>query len=284
MKSVVITGASTGIGRATAEYLASRGWRVFAGVRKAEDGAPLVASQPNITPIIIDVTKDDQIAAAAETVSDALNGETLAGLVNNAGIAIMGPLALQPMETIRLHFDVHVLGTVATTQSFLPLLGMDQERSGDPGRIVNISSFGGRLASPFLGAYCAAKHAIESLTHSFRRELLVYGIDAVVVAPGAIKTPIWDKAEEEKKKSPYAGTVWDEPMEKYNQMFLEAGEKGWPAEKVAEMIETALIDPSPKAHYALGPDKLVNYTIAQRMPKRLVDKGMGQRFGLLPET
>ncbi|MEM8635044.1 MAG: SDR family NAD(P)-dependent oxidoreductase [Pseudomonadota bacterium] len=284
MKSVMVTGASTGIGRATAEYLAANGWRVFAGVRKQEDGAPLAAAQPNITPVIIDVTKDDEIAAAAEAVSEALGGETLTGLVNNAGIAIMGPLALQPMETIRLHFDVHVLGTVATTQAFLPLLGMDADRKGEPGRIVNISSFGGRLASPFLGAYCAAKHAIESLTHSFRRELLVYGIDAIVVAPGAIKTPIWDKAEEEKKKSPYAGTVWDEPMEKYNEMFLEAGEKGWPAEAVAQTIETALSDPSPKAHYALGPDKLVNYTIAQRMPKRIVDKGMGQRFGLLPQT
>ncbi|MEM6899391.1 MAG: SDR family NAD(P)-dependent oxidoreductase [Pseudomonadota bacterium] len=284
MKSVMVTGASTGIGRATAEYLAANGWRVFAGVRKQEDGAPLAAAQSNITPVIIDVTKDDEIAAAAEAVSEALGGETLAGLVNNAGIAIMGPLALQPMETIRLHFDVHVLGTVATTQAFLPLLGMDADRKGEPGRIVNISSFGGRLASPFLGAYCAAKHAIESLTHSFRRELLVYGIDAIVVAPGAIKTPIWDKAEEEKKRSPYAGTVWDEPMEKYNEMFLEAGEKGWPAEAVAQTIETALSDPSPKAHYALGPDKLVNYTIAQRMPKRIVDKGMGQRFGLLPQT
>ncbi|MEO1406211.1 MAG: SDR family NAD(P)-dependent oxidoreductase [Pseudomonadota bacterium] len=284
MKSVMITGASTGIGRATAEYLAANGWQVFAGVRKPEDGTPLSAAQPNITPVIIDVAKDDQIAAAAETVAEALNGETLGGLINNAGIAVMGPLALQPMETIRLHFDVHVMGTVATTQAFLPLLGMDTSRKGSPGRIVNISSFGGRLASPFLGAYCAAKHAIESLTHSFRRELMVYGIDAVVVAPGAIKTPIWDKAEEEKKKSPYAGTVWDEPMQKYNEMFLEAGEKGWPAEKVAQTIEMALSDPSPKAHYALGPDKLVNYTIAQRMPKRLVDKGMGQRFGLIPET
>ncbi|MEO0882927.1 MAG: SDR family NAD(P)-dependent oxidoreductase [Pseudomonadota bacterium] len=284
MKSIMITGASTGIGRATAEYLAARGWRVFAGVRRAEDGEPLVAAQPTITPVIIDVTKDEQIAAAVDAVSSALNGETLGGLVNNAGIAVMGPLALQPMDTIRLHFDVHVLGTVAVTQAFLPLLGMDTDRSGGPGRIVNISSFGGRLASPFLGAYCAAKHAIESLTHSFRRELLVFGIDAVVVAPGAIKTPIWDKAEEEKKKNPYAGTVWDEPMEKYNQMFLEAGEKGWPAEKVAATIETALTDPSPKAHYALGPDKLVNYDIAQRLPKRIVDKGMGQRFGLLQDS
>ncbi|MEM9669984.1 MAG: SDR family oxidoreductase [Pseudomonadota bacterium] len=284
MKSVVITGASTGIGRATAEYLASQGWRVFAGVRKEADGAPLVAAQPNIVPIIVDVTKEEQIASAVETVSDALNGEKLAGLINNAGIAIMGPLAVQPMETVRLHFDVHVLGTVAVTQGFLPLLGMDTERTGDPGRIVNISSFGGRLASPFLGTYCAAKHAIESLTHSFRRELMIYGIDAIVVAPGAIKTPIWDKAEEEKKKDPYAGTIWAEPMRKYNEMFLEAGEKGWPAEKVAQTIETALSDPSPKAHYALGPDKLVNYTIAQRVPKRLVDRGMGQRFGLLPKT
>lgn len=283
MKSVVITGASTGIGRATAEYLAQKGWKVFAGVRKEADGEPLVAAQPNITPIIIDVTKADQIETAARQVSEALDGRKLNGLVNNAGIAIMGPLALQPLDTIRLHFDVHVIGMMAVTQAFLPLLGMETERTGVPGRIVNISSFGGRLASPFLGAYCAAKHAIESLTHSLRRELLLYDINASVVAPGAIKTPIWDKAEEEEKKTPYANTVWDASMSRYNDVFLEAGEKGWPAETVAKTIETALTASSPKPHYALGPDKLINYDIAQRLPKRLVDKGMARNFGLLPE-
>ncbi|MEL6324657.1 MAG: SDR family NAD(P)-dependent oxidoreductase [Pseudomonadota bacterium] len=283
MKSVVITGASTGIGRTTAEYLAQKGWKVFAGVRKAEDGEPLVKAHPSIQPIIIDVTQPDQIEAAASSVRTALDGEKLSGLINNAGIAVMGPLAIQPFETIKLHFDVHVLGTIAVTQAFLPDLGMNTELTGAPGRIVNISSFGGRLASPFLGAYCAAKHAIESLTHSMRRELLLFGIDAIVVAPGAIKTPIWDKAEEEEKKQPYKGTPWETSIEKYNDMFMEAGRNGFAPERVAETIETALTDPTPKAHYALGPDKLVNYEIAQRLPERWVDKGMGKRFELLPE-
>jgi NAD(P)-dependent dehydrogenase (short-subunit alcohol dehydrogenase family) len=283
MKTIVITGASTGIGRATAEHLASRGWKVFAGVRKEADGAPLVEAQPNIIPIIIDVVKADQIRAAAHTVSAHLEGRTLDGLINNAGIANMGPLPVQPMDEIRMHFDINVLGAIEVSQNFLPLLGMDEGRQGAPGRIINISSFGGRIPSPFLGAYCATKAALESLTDSMRRELLPFGVDAITIAPGAIKTPIWDKAEEQDAKAPYSNTVWAEPQKKYTNMFLEAGEKGWPAIKIAELIETALTDAKPKAYYAAGPEKFSNYSMVRRLPKRLLDKGMGKRFGLLKD-
>ncbi|MEL7128259.1 MAG: SDR family oxidoreductase [Pseudomonadota bacterium] len=280
MKSVVITGASSGIGRATAEFLAGKGWTVFAGVRKAADGEPLVAAQPTIQPLILDVAKSDQIADAADTVAAALQGAKLSGLINNAGIANIGPLPLQPIDEIRAHFDVNVLGLIEMTQAFAPLLGMDTSRTGPSGRIINISSFGGRLPAPFLGAYTATKAAVESLTDSFRRELIVYGIDAICIAPGAIKTPIWDKAEEKDKAQPYSNSPWAEPVSKFTKGFLEAGENGWPAEQLAELIETALIDPSPKAHYAAGPEKLVNYTIASRLPKRLLDKGFWNRFGM----
>ena len=280
MKSVVITGASTGIGRATAEYLAGKGWHVFAGVRKQKDGEPLVAANANITPIMIDVAKSDQIRTAAETVSKALEGRTLDGLINNAGIANIGPLPLQPIDEVRAHFNINVLGLVETSQAFCPLLGMDTDRKGEPGRIINISSFGGRMAAPFLGAYTATKAAVESLTDSFRRELLVYGIDCITIAPGAIKTPIWDKAEEKDKGQPYANSPWAKPVQKFTKSFLEAGENGWPAEKLAEKIEMALTDPSPKAYYAYGPGKLVNYTIASRLPKRMLDKGFANRMGL----
>lgn len=280
MKSVVITGASTGIGRATAEYLAGKGWKVFAGVRKEKDGEPLVAAHANITPVIIDVAKSDQIRAAADRVSDALEGHTLDGLINNAGIANIGPLPLQPMDEVRAHFNINVLGLVETSQAFCPHLGMDTDRKGEPGRIINISSFGGRMAAPFLGAYSATKAAVESLTDSFRRELLVYGIDCITIAPGAIKTPIWDKAEEKDKSRPYSNSPWAKPVQKFTQSFLEAGENGWPADQLAEKIEMALTDPSPKAYYAFGPEKLVNYTIASRLPKRVLDKGFANRMGL----
>lgn len=282
MKSVVITGASTGIGRATAEYLARQGWKVFAGVRKQADGDLLTASNPAIIPLILDVTKTEQIAKAAQHVSQALGGEKLGGLVNNAGVAMIGPLALQPLDEIRQHFDINVLGLLAAVQGFAPLLGMETERTGTPGRIVNISSFGGKMAAPFLGAYSATKHAVESLTDSLRRELIVFGIDAICVAPGAIKTPIWDKAEEDEKRGPYANTRWAGPVRQFTKGFLEAGEKGWPPEDIAKVIETALCDPSAKAHYAVGPEKLVNYSIARRLPKRMLDKGFSRRFGMEP--
>lgn len=282
MKSVVITGASTGIGRATAEYLAAKGWTVFAGVRKQADADVLLASNPSIRPIILDVTNADQIAQAVKEVAKELGNEKLGGLINNAGIALIGPLAVQPLDEIRQHFDINVIGLLAMVQEFAPLLGMEMERTGAPGRIVNISSFGGRMAAPFLSAYSATKHAVESLTDSLRREFVVYGIDAICVAPGAIKTPIWDKAEEADARGPYANTRWAGPVRQFTKGFLEAGEKGWPAERIAEIIETALTDPAPKAHYAVGPEKLVNYSIARRMPKRLLDKGFARRFGMEP--
>jgi len=280
MKTLLITGASTGIGRATAEYMAGKGWKVFAGVRKAADGAPLVAAQPSIVPLIIDVTKPDQIRAAVEAITPELEGRTLTALINNAGVANIGPLPLQPMDEVRAHFDINVLGLIEMTQNALPLLGMDQTRSGPPGRIINISSFGGRMAAPFLSAYCATKAAVESITDSFRRELIPFGIDAITLAPGAIKTPIWDKAKERDEKRPYANTVWADAIDTFTKGFLEAGENGWPVEKLAAMIEDILTSPSPKAYYAVGPDKFVNYTIASRLPKRMLDKGMARQYDI----
>jgi len=262
MKTLLITGASTGIGRATAEYMAGKGWKVFAGVRKAADGAPLVAAQPSIVPLIIDVTKPDQIRAAVEAITPELEGRTLTALINNAGVANIGPLPLQPMDEVRAHFDINVLGLIEMTQNALPLLGMDQTRAGPPGRIINISSFGGRMPAPFLSAY------------------IPFGIDAITLAPGAIKTPIWDKAKERDEKRPYANTVWADAIDTFTKGFLEAGENGWPVEKLAAMIEDILTSPSPKAYYAVGPDKFVNYTIASRLPKRMLDKGMARQYDI----
>lgn len=280
MKTVVITGASTGIGRAAAEYLAAQGWKVFAGVRKHSDGEPLKQASENITPLILDVAKPDQVKAGVATVKKALDGKRLDGLVNNAGIALMGPLALQPIEEIEQHFDVNVLGLMRSTQAFLPLLGMDETLTGPPGRIVNISSVGGRLSSPFLGAYAATKHAVEALTDSLRRELVVYGIDAIAIGPGSVKTPIWDKAEDMNRHAPYAGTVWEKPIEQFSDVMLKGGRDGLPPEEIAKVIETALGASKPKARYAPVPDKLTNWVIPTRLPKRWLDRIFWKRFGL----
>ena len=208
MKTVVITGASTGIGRSGAEHLAAQGWQVFAGIRKEQDGDALIAADDRIKPILLDVTQPDQVDAAVETVRAALDGQKLAGLVNNAGIANMGPLALQPLDQFKSHFDVNVFGLLRASQAFAPLLGMDETLSGPAGRIINITSVGGRLASPFLGAYTATKHAVESMTDSLRRELVIFGIDAIAIGPGAVRTPIWDKAESDNSSNPYSNSPW----------------------------------------------------------------------------
>ncbi|MEO0722056.1 MAG: SDR family oxidoreductase [Pseudomonadota bacterium] len=283
MKTVVITGASTGIGRATAEYFANKGWTVFAGVRKEEDGAALKASASgDLRPILLDVAKPDHVDAAVVEVAKALDGKTLTGLVNNAGIANMGPLALQPLDEFQSHFDVNVFGLLRTTQAFLPLLGMDTDRTGSPGRIVNITSVGGKLSAPFLGAYTATKHAVEAMTDSLRRELVVYGIDAIAVGPGAVKTPIWDKAEQRNESGPYSNTRWSTSIDRFEQVMLDGGRTGLEPQTIARVIETALSDGSPKARYAPVPNKLTNFTIPTRLPKRWVDKIFWGRFDLKP--
>ena len=281
MKTVIITGASTGIGAGAARHLAAKGWRVYAGVRKHADGEMLkLKSSGVLRPIILDVTKPDQVAAAVETVSEALGGERLAGLVNNAGIAKMGPLAIQPMEDFRAHFEVNVFGLLAMTQACVPLLGADPARKDPPGRIVNITSVGGRLSSPFLGAYAATKHAVEAMTDSLRRELVIYGIDAIAIGPGSVKTPIWDKAEKDNTEGPYASSDWGESLKQFEQVMLSGGRSGLTPEEIAGYIETALAADKPKARYAPVPDKLTNWTIPTRLPKRMLDKIFWKRFGL----
>ena len=281
MKTVIITGASTGIGAGAARYLAAEGWRVFAGVRKHADGEMLkLKSSGDLRPILLDVTKPEQVAAAVETVSAALEGERLAGLVNNAGIAKMGPLAIQPMEDFRAHFEVNVFGLLTMTQACVPLLGSDPARTGSPGRIVNITSVGGRLSSPFLGAYTATKHAVEAMTDTLRRELVIYGIDAIAIGPGSVKTPIWDKAEADNTEGPYAASDWSDSLKQFEQVMLSGGRSGLTPEEIAGYIETALADEKPKARYAPVPDKLTNWTIPTRLPKRMLDGIFWKRFGL----
>ncbi len=283
MKTVVITGASTGIGRATAEYLAAQGWQVFAGIRKEADGAALVDADDRIKPILLDVTQPEQVDAAVETVRAALDGQKLAGLVNNAGIANMGPLALQPLDQFEAHFSVNVFGLLRASQAFAPLLGMDESLEGAPGRIVNITSVGGRLSAPFLGAYTATKHAVESITDSLRRELVLFGIDAIAVGPGAVKTPIWDKAEESNSSNPYANSPWAKPIEIFSETMLDGGRTGLDPIIIAKTIETALSAKKPKARYAPVPDKLTNFTLPMLLPKRVVDGFFWKRFGMSPK-
>lgn len=280
MPSVLITGASTGIGRAAAEHFARKGWTVFAGVRKEADGIALTDAEPEIRPLILDVAKPDQVHFAIDEINKVIGHTTLTGLVNNAGIAMMGPLALQPMDEIRQHFEVNVFGLLAMTKAASPLLGLDETRQGSPGRIVNITSVGGKLASPFLGSYTATKHAVESITDSFRREFIPFGIDAISIGPGAVRTPIWDKAEEKDKDTPYADTPWGDSIKAFAETMLKGGREGLTPESIAEVIDEALTAKKPKARYAPVPDKLTNFTLPMILPKRTVDSFFAKKFGL----
>ncbi len=281
MKSVVITGASTGIGWATAKLLLERGFRVFGSVRKQADADRLRGEfGVNFTPLLFDVTDEAAVLAAAREVRAALGGETLFGLVNNAGIAVAGPVLELAADEFRRQMDVNVIGPIIATQAFGPLLGSDLSLKGPRGRIVMISSVAGKNGNPLMSAYSASKHAIEGLSESLRREMMLFGIDVIVIAPGAVKTPIWSKAEEV-DISAYKNSPFFPALERIRKFMLHLGETGLPAEKIAEQIADALTSASPKVRYQITPDPM-RHLITAVLPKRMVDKIIAKRLGLMP--
>src|SRR4051794_19203021 len=202
MRSVVVTGASTGIGYGAAKVLTERGFRVFGSVRSEADAGRLQAALGrDFSPLLFDVTDEAAVQASAARVRQALEGEPLFGLVNNAGIAVHGPLLYVPIEEFRQQLEVNLTGQLIVTQAFAPLLVAGGVAAGPmpaavrAGRIVMMSSIGGRNASPFIGPYNASKFALEGLSESLRRELMLFGIDVIIIAPGAVATPIWEKAD-----------------------------------------------------------------------------------------
>jgi NAD(P)-dependent dehydrogenase (short-subunit alcohol dehydrogenase family) len=281
MQSVVITGASTGIGWATAKLLLDRGFRVFGSVRKQADADRLKGEfGANFTPLLFDVTDEAAVLAAAREVRTALNGETLTGLVNNAGIAVAGPLLQLPADQFRRQMDINVIGPIISTQAFGPLLGADPSLKGPKGRIVMISSVAGKNGNPLSSAYSASKHAIEGLSESLRREMMLFGIDVIIVAPGAVKTPIWGKAGDVDvsafQNSPYAPA-----LEKVRQFTKHLSEIGLPPEKIAAAIAEALTSAHPKVRYQITPDPM-RHLITGVLPKRMVDRIIAKRLGLTP--
>src|SRR5882672_5860862 len=281
MRSVVITGASTGIGWATAKLLLDRGFRVFGSVRKQADADRLKQQfGASFTPLLFDVTDEAQVLAAAREVRAELEGETLAGLVNNAGIAVAGPVLDLSADEFRRQLDVNVIGPIIATQAFGPLLGADPSLHGPKGRIVMISSVAGKNGNPLMSAYSMSKHAIEGLSESLRREMMLFGIDVIVIAPGAVKTPIWSKAEEV-DISAYKNSPFFPALERIRKFMLHLGETGLPAEKIAERIAEALTSAHPKVRYQITPDPM-RHLITAVLPKRMVDKISAKRLGLLP--
>jgi len=270
--TVLITGASTGIGAACALRLAAAGMHVYAGVREDAAGAALRAQNAAlITPLHLDVTDAESIVAAVATLEAQLGEAGLNGLVNNAGIAIGGPLEVLPMHEIRRQFDVNVFGALAVTQAFLPQLRRAR------GRIVNMGSIAGRIALPFLGPYCMSKSALRAMTHALRLEVDAWGIDVALVEPGAIATPIWKKSNA--AADVMQATLQNDTLAHYSRhlegirrVIAKAEEQAISADAVARAVEHALTAARPKTEYLVGNDARMRAAINAVLPQFLQDR------------
>jgi len=277
VRSVLITGASTGIGRATALQLDAAGWRVFAGVRKEADGEALrEAGSERLVPLILDITDGEQIAAAAARIGAEDGG--LDGLVNNAGIGIPSPLETIPIERFRRQVEVNLTGHVAVTQAMLPSIRRAR------GRIVFISSIGGRIAFPLGGAYHAAKFGIEAVGDVFRQELHTWGISVSIVEPGSIDTPIWERGErnldEVGERSAEREALYGKAIEGYRKVSRRLAQRGIPPEKVAAAIEHALSARRPRSRYLVGLDVKLQVRIKPLIPTPIFDRIVRRATGV----
>jgi NAD(P)-dependent dehydrogenase (short-subunit alcohol dehydrogenase family) len=275
-ETVVVTGASTGIGAATARLLVAHGFRVFGSVRRPADGERLAREiGPGFLPLVFDVTDESAIARAAARVGDALGDRTLFGLVNNAGIAVLGPLLYLPADDLRRQLEVNLLGPLVVSQQFAGFLGTDPRRTGARGRIVMMSSVAGRNASPFLGAYNASKFGLEGLSESLRRECMLFGIDVIVIAPGAIATPIWDKADLLDPES-FSHTAYA-PSIQIAKGAIAEGRRGFPPERIAHTVMHALTTRRPKVRYTVTPSPF-KHLLTRLLPKRTLDRIVARRL------
>jgi NAD(P)-dependent dehydrogenase (short-subunit alcohol dehydrogenase family) len=276
MPAVLVTGAAKGIGEACVLRLAQHGHQVFAGVRRAQDGAALRARAAGIVPVLLDVTDASQIAAAATLLEQQTGQRGLAGVVNNAGIAVAGPLEFLPLSELRKQFEVNVIGQLAVTQALLPLLRKAR------GRVVNIGSVSGRSALPMTGAYAASKHALEALSDALRVELMPWGLHVALVEPGVIATPIWQTsiaaAEHTMEGLPargleYYGAILDALKENVGSN----AQSGLPPDRVARVVQHALFSPRPHTRYVVGRDARLRLLL-EKLPDRWRDHLIRRRL------
>ena len=266
MRKILITGASTGIGRAIALALDEEGWQVFAGVRSQKDGKSLKSeSSENLVPIILDITKKEHIKKAVEKIGDSLHG-----LINNAGIVSPGPLELMPIKDIKEQLDVNVVSQISVTQSFLPSLRNSQ------GRIIFMSSVSGMMVFPLLGAYAASKHALEAIGDGFRRELKKWDIKVSIIEPGSMKTPIWKKTlgrgSAQMKDIPKEKLkLYENEINSLLKGASEAEKKALDVQYVVDAVLDALDSSHPKTRYIVGPIHKIKTIIARFLPDSFLD-------------
>src|ERR1700735_4784920 len=280
-KDVVVTGVSTGIGWGTTKVLVSKEFRVFGSVRKQADADRLQKqTDAGFVPLVMDITDAEAVHQAAQKVGSMTGDRNLIGLVNNAGMVVSGPLLyLRPSE-YRRQLEVNMVSPLVVIQAFAPLLGTDKKRQGTPGRIVNITSSVAKVAIPLLGAYSASKFGLEGMSDALRRELMLFGIDVVMIEPGTVNTSMYDKGEKE-DLSEFKQTEYWEAVQNFQKFIVtEARTNGLSPERLGEAVHVALSTAKPKARYAVVPQRFKNWTLPRLLPTRMLDSGLAKRLGL----
>ena len=276
-KSILITGVSSGIGHGTLSYFVKKGFHVYGSVRNSKDANKLKKIfRENFTPLIFDVTKEAQVKKAASIVKKDLKNSNLLALVNNAGVAISGPILLQKVKDFEKQININLNGAFRVLKFFAPLCGAEKNNNSKKGVIFNISSISGKIGMPGVGAYTASKFGLEGLSHSLRRELIRYGVDVVIIGPGPIKSEIFDKIDkkflETLKKSDYAKVAKNIPKRMKNAKKI-----AFPPEEVGKLIFNALHDPNRKTRYTMTPNKLMYWTLPMLITDRMLDKMVTKR-------
>ena len=270
-ENIFITGISTGIGLDAVRILVDEGYHVYGSVRKAEDKERLLKQFPTgLQVLMMDVTDDTAIEEAYNIVETSLQGLPLKALINNAGLAIPGPLMLMSDEEFRYQMEVNVFSVRKITNKFLPLLGFKEDFPHPPGKIINISSISGIFNNPFNGAYSISKHALESMNDVYRRELLKFGIDVIAIEPGPIKTAIWKKNIGGLDK--YVDSVYGDILSKADKMIQQADENALPVERVSKLILKIIESDRPKTRYIIHKNPRLFKIFAKYLPDRMQDK------------
>jgi len=281
MKFILVTGASTGIGYSAVEHLIRSGYGVFGSVRKQEDASRLQSDfGDNFIPLIFDVTDEQAVLDSVETVKSKMGpGDQLISIVNNSGIALGGPIQFLPTDVYRKQFEVNLFGVVNVTRSYLKLLGAERGAS-HRGRVVMISSVSGKRSYPFVSPYTASKHALEAFSDSLRREMMLYGVKVVIIEPGPIKTPIWDKTPSV-EDNPFLGTDYESSLRKfYGQMVTKGKHEGLPVERVGKLIEKVITIKNPKTRYVITGRKWLDFILPGILPDRMLDKLFAKFLGI----
>jgi len=281
-KDVVITGVSTGIGWGTAKVLISKGFRVFGSVRKEADANRLRKEfGDGFVPLMMDITDADAVHQAAQKVGSMIGDRNLVGLVNNAGIVVSGPLLyLRPSE-YRRQLEANMISPLVVIQAFAPFLGTDKKRQGPAGRIVNISSTGAKVAIPLIGGYSSSKAGLEGMSDALRQELMIFGIDVVIIEPGTVNTAMYDKGERE-DLSEFKPTEYWEAVQNFQKYIVnEARTNGLPPERLGEAVHLALSAAKPNTRYAVVPQRFKNWILPRLLPTRWLDAYLAKQMGLI---